>query len=327
MEQHDAAHVTFLQWNVLAQCYLLHSPPTHLQPKEYARDKRRSLTAQALREARADVVCLQELDDYDTHWSNAFGKLGYRSVWDCRTSKREGLCMLYKEDTVRLVSIKRVELDDVVLELGEEAGGHHRRHSLAQLALFECLENGAEFLAVNTHLFWNPAATDVKVFQAYFLATQIHRFLDKRRHLPVILCGDFNSLPKSAVLQLLLTGRLDAEHPEYRQYCAARYPHFDFSVPIRFQNEPCGHFTNYVGHFKGCIDYCLFRGCALVEQRVVGGDGEEQYCLCDKEDFEMHPEAPPEGAASVYPLLPSRTWPSDHLALLATFSLSKKQAF
>jgi hypothetical protein len=76
-----------------------------------------------------------------------------------------------------------------------------------------------------------------------------------------------------------------------------------------------------VEHFRACIDYCLFRGCALVEQRVLGCQTEEEYVICEKEDFEANPDVK---ATAKYPLLPSRTWPSDHLALLVTVALSKQ---
>ncbi len=310
--------VSVLTWNVLAHCYMLKAPPAHLAPKEMQRDRRRAALARVLREVQADVCCLQEVDDFPSHWDAAFAKLGYGRTWDCRLTKKEGLCMLVRTETIELVSMQRLELDETAKLVEHGSRGHHQRHSLAQVAHLRRRDTGVEFLVANTHLFWNPAATDVKIFQAHYLATRISE-LNVRR-LPVVLCGDFNSLPNSAVLQLLRSGALQSSHPEYVKYCAAKHSAFDFSIPIRFDVKPCGCFTNYVGHFKGCIDYVALHGCALVSQTVVGATGEFDYAIVAREDFE-NTGGNDGGGPSVYPLLPSLEWPSDHLALLAVVSI------
>ena len=48
------------------------------------------------------------------------------------------------------------------------------------------------------HLFWDPAFNDVKFVQTYELLLQLNNLMNPAP-LPLILCGDFNSEPVSAV--------------------------------------------------------------------------------------------------------------------------------
>jgi mRNA deadenylase 3'-5' endonuclease subunit Ccr4 len=135
----DESSLTIVSFNILAHGYLKKSPPSHLRPQQYSQEKRRVLLRRILDDRRFDIVCLQECDDYKAYWSNSFGKLGYRSCWDCRARKSEGLCMLFREDRVLLVSIERVELDDVIefASSAELEKGRHKRSSVAQIAHFK----------------------------------------------------------------------------------------------------------------------------------------------------------------------------------------------
>lgn len=65
-------------------------------------------------------------------------------------------------------------------------------------------------LVVNAHIFWNPECTDVKLVQCVMLMQEIDqfskRFLIQYPHykqLPLVLCGDFNSVPQSLVYDYL----------------------------------------------------------------------------------------------------------------------------
>jgi len=75
--------------------------------------------------------------------------------------------------------------------------------------------HGGHLLTVtNTHIVASTAATDVKILQSYMLL----RFLEKSySHLPLLVCGDFNSTPDSAVYQLWSTGSISPSHPDLFQ--------------------------------------------------------------------------------------------------------------
>lgn len=92
------------------------------------------------------------------------------------------------------------------------------------------LHSGSEgvFCVATTHLLYNPKAGEVKLAQLGYLLAELHRMatipgeipnyiiiIDYRCHadtdklLPVILCGDFNSVPNSHIVNFISSARLD----------------------------------------------------------------------------------------------------------------------
>lgn len=58
-----------------------------------------------------------------------------------------------------------------------------------------------EFILANTHLFWNPKYEKIKLNQAKLLCKKIEEF--NILHIPVIISGDFNSMPNSDVYKFI----------------------------------------------------------------------------------------------------------------------------
>jgi hypothetical protein len=58
----------------------------------------------------------------------------------------------------------------------------------------------------NTHIYWDPEYEDVKLWQTWVLCQELEKLVLERQ-LPMLLCGDFNSMPDSAVYDLLSSER------------------------------------------------------------------------------------------------------------------------
>lgn len=80
-------------------------------------------------------------------------------------------------------------------------------------------------VVANTHILANPEAPDVKIWQANTLTSVLTEYMEKAMmtftrldgpgRLPgLVVCGDFNSTPDSAVYQLVTAGTCDARHEE-----------------------------------------------------------------------------------------------------------------
>jgi CCR4-NOT transcription complex subunit 6 len=66
---------------------------------------------------------------------------------------------------------------------------------------------------------------------------------------PIVICGDFNAQPNSAVYELYTTGKLDGNHKEL-----LKEPIGDLQVEFKLKSAYAGlgePITNYTRDFKG----------------------------------------------------------------------------
>ncbi|EEA08005.1 endonuclease/exonuclease/phosphatase family protein [Cryptosporidium muris RN66] len=191
-----------------------------------------------------------------------------------------------------------------------------------------------QVIIANTHIVANPEANDVKIWQAQTLVSVLEEYLhDCYRRQPVlpglIICGDFNSTPDSALYRLLATGTCDRNHKDlamdrhglladlplghsmrlrsaYSMARAVVEGHNPNIIPRSTETlEPL--FTNYTPNYLGCLDYVFY-----TDERLRLGSILE---LLDEEALIK------EASALQLPdwSLPNPQRPSDHLPLLTEF--------
>lgn len=129
------------------------------------------------------------------------------------------------------------------------------RDNVAQFAVFYVthsptnvpLEKEQPLLVVNTHLFWDPQFADVKLWQAAKLLKEIEhttRGAGNDGSIPLLLCGDFNSEPSSAVYKLL-TGNATAGARRYELQ------------PSDLPPDPAGVLASLAGATRGRLSHGL----------------------------------------------------------------------
>jgi CCR4-NOT transcription complex subunit 6 len=126
--------------------------------------------------------------------------------------------------------------------------------------------------------------------------------------IPLLLCGDFNSLPNSGPYELISQGALAPNHEdiENRNYGAftregIKHPFMFDSAYAKIGELP---FTNYVSNFMGVVDYMWYAKNSLTVRALVG-------------------KVDPEYISRV-PGFPNVHFPSDHVALMAEFGIKKR---
>ena len=67
----------------------------------------------------------------------------------------------------------------------------------------------------NTHLYSNKDFPDVKLWQFVSLVRELEQLV-LARDLPLVVCGDLNSVPSSAVYALLAHAAVPADHPDLK---------------------------------------------------------------------------------------------------------------
>ncbi|XP_037495533.1 carbon catabolite repressor protein 4 homolog 4 [Jatropha curcas] len=160
-------------------------------------------------------------------------------------------------------------------------------------------------IVANTHLYWDPEWTDVKLAQAKYLLSRISQFKalvsDKFDCTPsIVLAGDFNSTPGDKVYQYLVSGNSSITP---LAECLDELPIPLSSVYGHLRGEP--PFTNCTPDFTNTLDYIFF-----------------------SPDEKIKPvsflELPEPNSPDVLGGLPNYSHPSDHLPIGAEFEISRE---
>lgn len=194
-------------------------------------------------------------------------------------------------------------------------------------------------LVCTAHIHWDPEFCDVKLIQTMMLmhelqsivedATQNYNYLSKISKklapsaIPLILCGDFNSLPDSGVFELLSAGHISSGHGDFKglgykdclrklsstiiSSSSASAGSIEYTHPFKLTSaysDSIMPYTNYTFDFKGIIDYIF---CSKQHMTVMGllGPVDMEWLEKNKIVGCPHPHIP-----------------SDHFSLLAEIELS-----
>eukprot|EP00250_Pteridium_aquilinum_P005902 c15920_g1_i2 orf=371-895(+) len=161
------------------------------------------------------------------------------------------------------------------------------------------------FVLANTHIYWDPDWADVKLAQAKHLLARVSRFQSLlvtklKSEIPVVVCGDFNSMPGDQVYNYLTS--VDETSKDQRR---------SDGLPLRslyaaVKGEPA--FTNCTPDFTGTLDYIFFSSLDSLKPVSL-----LQVPIAESEDVKGG--------------LPNYSHPSDHLPIGTDFIiLGEKQA-
>lgn len=167
----------------------------------------------------------------------------------------------------------------------------------------EMLANTYQTILVCTaHIHWDPEFCDVKLIQTMMLGNELRSILEEAavnlrpgahpkpdiHSIPLLLCGDFNSLPDSGVIEFLSTGRVPIDHPDFKELgyktCLQRicsngdtsnanpnpseFTHL-FKLASAY-SEDIMQYTNYTFDFKGIIDYIFYSKQSMTPLGLLG---------------------------------------------------------
>eukprot|EP00940_MAST-03C_sp_MAST-3C-sp2_P001335 g1335.t1 len=285
----------------------------------------------------ADIYCLQEVqaDRFEEFFYPSFRAKGFEGLYKKKTreamgrkGKIDGCAIFYRTSRFRLLEKYVIEFNDAAMAVAragtllskqnaskiEVQDALHRvmKDNVAQVLVLETLPNGVDdsggkqFCLCNTHIFWDPQFCDVKLWQTQMLLQELEKF-NIGRNLPLVLSGDFNSMPDSSVYEYLTTGRVRAAHPDLkRNPCGITPPPNELQHKLQLlsssvavsRREP--RFTNYTRDFVGTLDY-IFSSPRLQPISI--------FRIPTEEDLRKQTDSP----------LPNQQYPSDHIALCANF--------
>ncbi|XP_021680235.2 carbon catabolite repressor protein 4 homolog 3 isoform X2 [Hevea brasiliensis] len=146
-----------------------------------------------------DIICLQEVDRY-YDLLKVMEKAGYAGSYKRRTGDyADGCAMFWKADKFRMLEGESIEFKALGL-----------RDNVAQLSVFEILEDESRRLLVgNIHVLYSPNRGEIKLGQIRLLLSRAQILAEKWGNIPVVLAGDFNSTPQSAIYKFLASSELN----------------------------------------------------------------------------------------------------------------------
>ncbi|KAI8065642.1 Endonuclease/exonuclease/phosphatase [Gongronella butleri] len=217
-----SASCTIMSYNVLAQALCQRELFPHAG-KMLKWKTRRTMVMDEIAYYRPELMCLQEVDNYDVFYKEALEKLGYATTYHQHESKRQGCVIAYQADAWEQVAYRTVDLDTDASCPPTMATGN-----VAQLMALATRDKHPRrrVLLGNTHLYWRPPSTYERCRQGLIYQRRLwdmHRELTssendengKKADFTPVLCGDFNTQP-SDPLYALLTG---APLSEYQRLC------------------------------------------------------------------------------------------------------------
>ncbi|XP_024992001.1 carbon catabolite repressor protein 4 homolog 4 isoform X1 [Cynara cardunculus var. scolymus] len=329
----DGFKFRVVSYNILAQVYVKSSKFPYSPAPCLKWKARSSVVLDVLKSLDADILCLQELDEYDNFYKEKVEKHGYSSIYIKRSGRKSDGCgIFYKHKKLELIVEERIDYNDLAnlildepsrveqkkaldtnnKEQGKTQGDlgdpndpyvRLKRDCVGIMAAFKFKNPCQHYVIVaNTHLYWDPEWADVKLAQAKYLLSRVAQFKkmvsEKFECTPsVLIAGDFNSVPGDKVYEYLLSGgSMVVPLPE----CSEDVPVPLCSVYAYTRGEP--PFTNCTPGFTGTLDYILFSPSEGIEP--VG-----------------YLELPVAESPDVKGGLPNYYHPSDHLPIGADFAV------
>ena len=221
----------------------------------------------------------------------------------------DGCAIFYKADKFRLHSqhlVEYITIPEVKPELRSNPALVDRfksKDNIALLVLFESIKTGKKVLVVDTHLHWNPQFEDVKLVQTVHLMNMIEAFLgDQSGKTPILIGCDFNQMPYNGACEFIHNGKISGQHRDFGNLDygtpLAKYLHHGLDLKSAYSNIGEERPTNWTPNFKAVIDYIWYSKKLL-----------EPLALVAVPDL------------SGIKGLPNRSYPSDHVCLVAEFQL------
>ncbi|XP_034677251.1 carbon catabolite repressor protein 4 homolog 1-like isoform X1 [Vitis riparia] len=344
----NADTFSVLSYNILSDIYASRNAHVKCPGWALAWEYRRKNLLLEITGYDADIICLQEVqsDHFENYFKPKLTKRGYSvtykkkamQVYTANQFISDGCATFFRHDRFKEIIKYELEFDKTALSVVEGLEPDQRtqgqirlmKGNIALVIILERVENGSSLGAfqpricvANTHIYANPNLPDVKLCQVASLVKGLEKIAQSQ--IPLLICGDMNSLPGSDPHKFLVTGRicpvssketadplgiynlLKLQHsiPLVSAYssllCSGRVKEDEKKKMNQETKEPV--FTNLSGGNSSTLDYIFHT----------------------ENDLEVEGLLELLNSETVGDALPSALWSSDHIALMANFRF--KQAF
>ncbi|OQV15343.1 CCR4-NOT transcription complex subunit 6 [Hypsibius exemplaris] len=339
-----------MSYNILAEQYATKKLYPHCPAWALSWQYRRERIREDMEHYAPDIACLQEvpMGEFYGYFLQQFQVQGYSGIFKPKSRAKtmdskyqqtvDGCCIIFRHDRFELIHQDWVEFNQLAIKSADGSTDMLNRvmtkDNIALCAVFRVVESAVPsyILAVNAHVHWDPEFSDVKLIQTMLLMNEVEKLVAKTKHdlnvedVPIVFCGDLNSLPDSGVVEFLRNGRVSSSHADFKDLpyrsCLQKLsssqgrvmttapadddgPHFlhhPFALSSVYDEEDMP-FTNFTSDFKGVIDYVFVSRGKFQTVGVLGALDPtwlEEHCVSS---------------------FPCPQIPSDHLPLVAEIEL------
>jgi CCR4-NOT transcription complex subunit 6 len=324
---------TILTYNVLAEIYATPDAYPYCASWALPWNYRRRNILRELLSYRSDVMCLQEVqaDHFENFLEPELAKFNYAGVYKCKTreymgqyGKMDGCAIFYRRDKFGVIpnGVNDVEFNSIARarhSSDKRTLNRLLKDNVAQILVLEMSAphpaSRRQLVVANTHINASPEFSDVKLWQTQMLLQEVERVMTNvggsTQQVPLVVAGDFNSLPGSDPHSLLANGGLQPQEDPHgllsqlplrhafplRSAMATIGAHVNASAESHELQKMEPPYTNFTTNFVGTLDYIWY----TMDRLSVGG-------LLEMVDDRLVQEQT---------ALPSPLFSSDHVPLLA----------
>ncbi|KAG4118021.1 hypothetical protein ERO13_D12G266800v2 [Gossypium hirsutum] len=236
--------VVIVSYNILGVENAAKHPDLYLNvPRKFLKwDRRKDLICKEVNHYNADILCFQEVDRFKD-LDDLLHENGFKGVYKVRTGDAcDGCALFWNEKKFTLLHEDSIEFQDFdlrnnvaqfcVLKMNRhqsESSSHAKPSKKRQM-------RSRRLLVGNIHVLFNPNRGDIKLGQVRLFLEKAYKLSQEWGNIPVILVGDFNSIPQSAMYQFLASSELNI-HLHDRRRISGQLEHSSRRREIRAQNK------------------------------------------------------------------------------------------
>lgn len=293
-------------------------------PKYLEIDYRKQLFIKEIIGYKADLICLQEVDQkiFDIDFKEVLGgpPLNYHGIMAPKGTCAEGVAIFFRKSRFELVESHVLHLGSKIPELPifeslwnkiktneQLATRICDRSTTLQTCLLKIKETNQYILVANTHLYFHPDADHIRLLQMGFSIIYVEHLIKEAikdfkisstQDIGLIFCGDFNSVPECGIYKLMTEQFVDKSFVDWRSNAEEAVENVELSQTLKMSSA-CGtpEFTNFTTLFSACLDYIFYQ--------------EDRFEVIQSVPLPTNEELRANSA------IPSVVIPSDHVALIA----------
>ncbi|XP_011072943.1 carbon catabolite repressor protein 4 homolog 5 isoform X1 [Sesamum indicum] len=316
-----------------------------VSPKYLDWGHRKKLLCKEVKDYQASILCFQEVDHFND-LKEILGSDGFRGLHKARSGEtRDGCAIFWKTEQFTLLHEESIEFQRFGL-----------RNNVAQFCVLKmnqdlpstgvtarppCPSTSRNFLVGNIHVLYNPKRGDIKLGQMRIFLEKAYELSQEWGCIPVVITGDLNSLPQSAMYQFLASSKLHIQQYDRRhvsgqifpsEYAESQSRRNRITRPLmnRWTNEEImlatgSRLSVLRHHLKLCSAYAGVPGTPEVRDKIGEPLTTSYHCLfTGTVDYIWHTsDLVPVRVLETLPIcslkktggLPCKKWGSDHLAV------------